>query len=206
MNWDIIIKEFIALWVVIDPIGSIPIFIAVTAGLSVTDKRSIAIKATAISAAILMFFLVAGQFLLEALEIHLQAFQIAGGIVLFLFALTMIFGDSKIDDERKQISGNASHLAVFPLAVPSLASPGAMLAVVMLTDNHRYTVSEQFFTAGAVLSVLAITLVLFLMANPIQRVLGDAGASIVSRVMGLVLASVAVDNILHALTSYFNLA
>jgi multiple antibiotic resistance protein len=206
MNWDIVIKEFIALWVVIDPIGSIPIFIAVTAGLSIGEKRSIAVKATVISAAILMFFLVAGQFLLEALEIHLQAFQIAGGIVLFLFALTMIFGDSKIDDEKKQISGNASHLAVFPLAVPSLASPGAMLAVVMLTDNHRYTMAEQLFTAGAVLAVLAITLLLFLMANPIQRLIGDAGASIVSRVMGLVLASVAVDNILIALTSYFNLA
>jgi multiple antibiotic resistance protein len=206
MNWDIVMKEFIALWVVIDPIGSIPIFIAVTAGLSIGQKRSIAVKATVISAAILMFFLVAGQFLLEALEINLQAFQIAGGIVLFLFALTMIFGDSKIDDEKKQISGNASHLAVFPLAVPSLASPGAMLAVVMLTDNHRYTIAEQVFTAGAVLAVLAITLLLFLMANPIQRLIGDAGASIVSRVMGLVLASVAVDNILIALTSYFNLA
>lgn len=206
MNWDTVIKEFIALWVVIDPIGSIPIFIAVTAGLSAGEKRGIAIKATAISAAILMFFLIAGQVLLEALQIHLQAFQIAGGIVLFLFALTMIFGDSKIDEERKQISGNASHLAVFPLAIPSLASPGAMLAVVMLTDNHRYTVSEQFLTAGAVFAVLATTLVLFLMANPIQRVIGDAGASIVSRVMGLVLASVAVDNILLAVTSYFNLA
>jgi multiple antibiotic resistance protein len=206
MNWDIIIKEFIALWVVIDPIGSVPIFIAVTAGLSVREKRSIAVKATVISAAILMFFLVAGQFLLEALEIHLQAFQIAGGIVLFLFALTMIFGDSKIDEEKKQISGNASHLAVFPLAVPSLASPGAMLAVVMLTDNHRYTVAEQVFTAGAVAAVLGITLLLFLLANPIQRLIGDAGASIVSRVMGLILASVAVDNILIALTSYFNLA
>ena len=206
MNWDTVIKEFIALWVVIDPIGSIPIFIAVTAGLSAGEKRGIAIKATAISAAILMFFLIAGQVLLEALQIHLQAFQIAGGIVLFLFALTMIFGDSKIDEERKQISGNASHLAVFPLAIPSLASPGAMLAVVMLTDNHRYTVSEQFLTAGAVFAVLGTTLLLFLMANPIQRVIGDAGASIVSRVMGLVLASVAVDNILLAVTSYFNLA
>lgn len=206
MNWDTVIREFIALWVVIDPIGSIPIFIAVTAGLSATEKRGIAIKATAISAAILMFFLIAGQFLLEALEIHLQAFQIAGGIVLFLFALTMIFGDGKVNDERKQISGNASHLAVFPLAMPSLASPGAMLAVVMLTDNHRYTVSEQFLTAGAVFAVLAITLLLFFMANPIQRIIGDAGASIVSRVMGLILASVAVDNILLAVTSYFSAA
>lgn len=205
MDWNLIIKEFISLWVVIDPIGSIPVFIAVTAGLSAASRRMIAIKATLISIAILLFFLVAGQFLLEALSIHLEAFQIAGGIVLFLFALTMIFGDSKPEEEQKQIHGDVSHLAVFPLAVPSLASPGAMLAVVMLTDNHRYSIQEQFITAGAMLSVMLITLMLFLMAGPIQRLIGNAGASIISRVMGLVLASVAVDNILQALSSYFNL-
>ena len=206
MNWDIVVREFISLWVVIDPIGSIPVFIAVTAGLSLSQRHGVAIKATLIAAAILLLFLVAGQVLLEALDIHLEAFQIAGGIVLFLFALTMIFGDSKVEDEKKQIEGNAGHLAVFPLAIPSLASPGAMLAVVMLTDNHRYSVEEQIFTAAAMLTVLAITLVLFLLAGPILRVIGESGASVVSRVMGLILASVAVDNILRALTSYFGLA
>jgi len=205
MDWNTVLREFIALWVVIDPIGSVPVFIAVTAGLSAAHKRSIAIKAVMISICILLFFLIAGQLLLEALKIHLQAFQIAGGIVLFLFALTMIFGESKIEEEKKQISGSAGHLAVFPLAVPSLASPGAMLAVVMLTDNHRYSVTEQLFTAGSMIAVLLVTLVLFFLAAPIQRLIGDAGASIVSRVMGLVLASVAVDNILSAITSYFGI-
>ena len=205
MDWNTVLREFIALWVVIDPVGSVPVFIAVTAGLSAAHKRSIAIKAVMISICILLFFLVAGQLLLEALQIHLEAFQIAGGIVLFLFALTMIFGESKIEEEKKQISGSTSHLAVFPLAVPSLASPGAMLAVVMLTDNHRHSVSEQLFTAGAMIAVLLSTLVLFFLAAPIQRLIGDAGASIVSRVMGLVLASVAVDNILSAITSYFGI-
>jgi multiple antibiotic resistance protein len=205
MDWNTVLREFIALWVVIDPIGSVPVFIAVTAGLSAAHKRSIAIKAVMISICILLFFLIAGQLLLEALKIHLQAFQIAGGIVLFLFALTMIFGESKIEEEKKQISGSAGHLAVFPLAVPSLASPGAMLAVVMLTDNHRHSVTEQLFTAGAMIAVLLSTLVLFFLAAPIQRLIGDAGASIVSRVMGLVLASVAVDNILSAITSYFGI-
>lgn len=205
MNWDVIVKEFISLWVVIDPIGSIPVFIAVTAGLSVGQRRGIAIKATLIAAAILLFFLVAGQALLEALQIHLEAFQIAGGIVLFLFALTMIFGESKIEEEKEQIYENVGHLAVFPLAVPSLASPGAMLAVVMLTDNHRYSVAQQVITAATMLSVLLCTLLLFLLAGPIQRLIGDSGASIVSRVMGLILASVAVDNILRAFSNYFNL-
>lgn len=206
MNIDLIIKEFISIWVVVDPIGSIPVFIAVTAHLHGSMRRKIAFKSVFIAAAILLFFIVAGQHLLEALSIPLAAFQIAGGIVLFLFALTMIFGDGKPEDEKKQIhDSDAIHLAVFPLAVPSLASPGAMLAVVMLTDNHRYSIAEQLITAGVTALVLLITLALFLLASPIQRVIGDAGASIVSRVMGLILASVAVDNVLRALSSYFNL-
>ena len=206
MNWDTIVREFIALWVVIDPIGSIPVFIAVTAGLSAAAQRTVAIKAIVVSAAILLFFLVGGQVLLEALDIHLAAFQIAGGIVLFLFALTMIFGESKVEEETRQINPNAGDLAIFPLAVPSIASPGAMLAVVMLTDNHRYSVAEQVFTAATMLTVLGFTLLLFFMAAPILRVIGSSGASVVSRVMGLILASVAVDNILRAVTIYFNLS
>ncbi|MFD2230126.1 MarC family protein [Alkalimarinus sediminis] len=205
MNWDSIIKEFITLWVVIDPIGSIPVFIAVTAGLQASMQRKVAIKATSVAAIILLFFLTLGQLLLEQLSISLDAFQIAGGIVLFLFALTMIFGDSKPDEEKKQIQGSVSHLAIFPLAIPSLASPGAMLSVVMLTDNHRHSLEEQIITAVIMLSVILITLVLFFMAGPIQRIIGNAGASVVSRVMGLILASVAVDNILKAITAYFSL-
>jgi multiple antibiotic resistance protein len=205
MNWDLAIKEFISLWVVIDPIGSIPIFIAVTAGLSANSSRMIAVKSTLIATIILLFFIVAGQRLIEVLNIHLEAFQMAGGIILFLFATTMIFGDSKPEEEKKQIQGDLSHMAIFPLAIPSLASPGAMLAVVMLTDNHRYSVGEQLVTAAVMLSVMAITFLLFLLAGPIQRLIGNSGASIISRVMGLVLASVAVDNILRAVSSYFNL-
>ncbi len=206
VNWDTIVREFIALWVVIDPIGSIPVFIAVCAGLSAAAQRKVAIKAIVVSAAILLSFLVGGQVLLEALDIHLAAFQIAGGIVLFLFALTMIFGESKVEEEKRQIDPNASDLAIFPLAVPSIASPGAMLAVVMLTDNHRYSVTEQMITAATMLTVLALTLLMFFMAAPILRVIGSSGASVVSRVMGLILASVAVDNILRAVTIYFNLS
>ena len=205
MSWDQVVKEFISMWVVIDPIGSIPVFIAVTVGLAAAQQRKVAIKATVIAIAILLFFIVGGQSLLETLNISLAAFQVAGGIILFLFALTMIFGESKPDEERGQIEGDLSHLAVFPLAVPSLASPGAMLAVVMLTDNHRYSVEEQMITAVVMISVMLVALLLFFLATPIQRLIGNAGASIVSRVMGLILASMAVDNILEALTSYFGL-
>jgi multiple antibiotic resistance protein len=205
MDWDIAIKEFITLWVVIDPIGTIPVFLAVTAGLSVAQQHSIAIRATLIAGLILFFFIVGGQLLMEGLNIHLESFQIAGGIILFLFATTMIFGDGKPATEQKLFDGTVSHLAVFPLAIPSLASPGAMLSVVMLTDNHRYSIEQQAVTVAMMCAVVACSLALLLAAAPIQRMIGTAGASIISRVMGLILASVAVDNILSAVDTYFKL-
>ncbi len=205
MNSDLLFREFVALWVVIDPIGTIPVFIAVTAGMEAAARNRIALKSTLVATGILVFFIVAGQRLLEAMEIHLEAFQIAGGIVLFIFAMTMIFGESKPELETGEITGDVQHQAIYPLAVPSLASPGAMLAVVMLTDNHRYSVVDQVITTGLVIFVMSICLVLLLLAGPILRVIGNAGASVISRVMGLILASVAVDNILHAVVSFFRL-
>src|SRR5690606_6117517 len=106
MDWDIALKEFITLWVVIDPIGTIPVFIAVTAGLSTAQQRSIALKSTLTAGLILLFFIIGGQMLMEGLNIHLEAFQIAGGIVLFLFATTMIFGDGKPETEQRLFDGD----------------------------------------------------------------------------------------------------
>ena len=126
----------------IDPIGTVPVFIAVTSRYEDQDKRKIAFNAALVSAMILVFFVVAGEVILTAIDIPLSAFQIAGGVVLFLFALTMIFGESKPEEEIKMASNN-SETAIFPLSVPSIASPGAMLAAVLLTENHRYNLWEQ---------------------------------------------------------------
>lgn len=190
---------------VIDPVGSIPVFLAVVTGYSVSQQRKLALTAAAVAAGVLFFFILVGQVLLESMEISLQAFQIAGGIVLFLFALTMIFGESKPDEEL-QLVDRGMNSAVFPLAIPSIASPGAMMAVVMLTDNHRYSLAEQAITTGIMLSVIAVTLVFLLFATVIHRMIGDAGANIISRVMGLILAAVATNAILEGLTGYFGLA
>lgn len=199
--FDSLVVQFVVLWAVIDPVGSIPVYLAKTIGLSPDDRRKIARNATLIAAGILLFFLVLGQWLLEAMQIPLSAFQIAGGLVLLLFALTMIFGQSKPDQEIKMKS-SLSELAVYPLAVPSIASPGAMMAVVLLTDNHRYNLLEQVITGGIMLAVVAITYVLLLLANHIQKYIGNAGAAIISRVMGLILSAVAVNNILVGLRDF----
>ena len=99
---QIVFEQFVTLWVVIDPIGTIPVFVAVTAAFTTAKRARIALQAAAVSAGVLMFFLVLGQFLIDALGISLLAFQIAGGLVLFLFALTMIFGESKPGAETVQ--------------------------------------------------------------------------------------------------------
>ena len=200
--FDSLIVQFVVLWAVIDPIGSIPVYLTKTVGLSVEDRRKIARKAVMISAGILIFFLIAGQALLEAMQIPLTAFQIAGGLVLLLFALTMIFGEGKPEQEIK-LSSNLNELTVYPLAVPSIASPGAMMAIVLLTDNHRFSLFDQTMTTLIMLSVLLITYLLFLAANRIQRWIGNTGAAVISRVMGLILAAVAINNMLVGIRDFF---
>ena len=199
-----ILKLSIFFFAVIDPIGTVPVFIAVTSRYEDKTKRQIAVKATLISAIVLLFFVIAGEIVLTAINIPLSAFQIAGGIVLFLFALSMIFGESKPDEEVKMIK-SGSETAIFPLAVPSIASPGAMLAAVLLTENDRYNLIEQAQTTLVMLSVLLIVWVLMLAASFIHRIIGNSGASIISRVMGLILASVAVSSVLAGIKVYFGL-
>ncbi|PJE28938.1 multiple antibiotic resistance protein [Pseudooceanicola antarcticus] len=188
-------EQFVVLWVVIDPIGTIPVFVAVTSKYGPKARRKIAIEAALTAAGVLLFFLVVGQFLINALGISLPAFQIAGGLILFLFALTMIFGSG---DSSAELADGQSP-AIFPLGVPSLASPGAMLAIVLLTDNSRFSVPEQAVTGAVMLGVLLCALVLMLAAGPILRVIRPSGAAIVSRVMGMILAAVATDNVIEAI-------
>jgi len=200
-----ILEQIVTLWVVIDPIGTIPVFIAITAGAGAALRRKIALQAALVSAAVLLFFLIFGQILIDALGIGLNSFQVAGGIILFLFALTMIFGEGKTEAEQRAIPDmvgderRTTNPAIFPLAVPSLASPGAMLAIVILTDNKRFSVSDQAITGVVMLGVIAAAYLLMRLAEPIIRLIGTAGSAIISRVMGMILASVAANAVLTAL-------
>lgn len=196
MDWASLTRELITLFVVIDPVGSIPVFLFAVTGVPSSLHRSFAIRAVVIAGFVLLAFLVGGQFLLEIVGLRFGSFQIAGGIILFLFALTMIFGDSKPDTEITAAVTDPLVGAVFPLAMPSIASPGAMLAVVVLTDNHSQSISEQAVTAGLLILVLLFTLILLLGASLIYPFIGKTGASVISRVMGIVLATIAVDAVL----------
>jgi multiple antibiotic resistance protein len=192
---------------VIDPVGTVPVYLSQTHHLTAKQRRLVALKAVGIATGVLLFFLIAGQLLLEAMQIPLPAFQAAGGLVLLLFALSMIFGESKPDQETKLSQdlskSDLANLAVYPLAIPSIASPGAMMAIVMLTDNHRNSFLDQGMTAGVMILVLLITLLLLLGATHIQKWIGNVGAAIISRVMGLILAAVALNNLLMGIKDFY---
>ena len=199
-----LVATFIIFFAVIDPIGTVPVFIAVTRGFDARDKRKIALIAALVAAAVLVFFVVAGELILTAMAIPLAAFQISGGIVLFLFALSMIFGESKPEQETR-LAEEHEETAIFPLAVPSIAGPGAMLAAVLMTEHAKFGLWQQVQTALVMLSVILVTFILMLAASGIHRLIGNAGASVISRVMGLILASVATANTLTGIRGYFGL-
>lgn len=198
------LATFIVFFAVIDPIGTVPVFIAVTRGYETQEKRKIALIATFFSAAILVFFVVVGELILNAMAIPLSAFQIAGGVVLFLFALSMIFGESKPEEESR-LAKNHQETAIFPLAVPSIASPGAILTAVLLTENAKFDLWQQVQTVLVMISVLVVVLLLMLGASWINKFIGNAGASVISRVMGLILTAVATTNVLTGFSGYFGL-
>ncbi|MFD2914674.1 MarC family protein [Psychroserpens luteus] len=187
---------------VIDPIGSVPVYLEATKQFDKKHKIKIAIRASIIAFFILLFFIVIGQLILEGMQVSLDAFQISGGVILFLFALTMIFGDGKPETEKHSIK-DYKHVTIFPVAIPSIASPGAIMAVVLMTDNHLYTIQQQALTVVLVLVVIAITCLLLLAANFVQKRIGEYGITVISKIMGLILASYAIQSILSGVKDFF---
>lgn len=203
MNQSDLLNEFVLLWAVVDPIGTVPVFLAVTQGLSELARRRVALKSVLIAAGVLLFFAVAGESLLKAMELPLASFQIAGGVILFIFALSMIFGSSKPDEEISQID-QRHDAAVFPLAIPSLASPGAILAVVLMTDSNRHSITDQVVSMAVLGLVLLSALALLLCASIIHKLIGRSGAIVASRIMGLMLAAVATDHVITGIFSHIS--
>lgn len=197
-----IITSLLFLIAVIDPIGTVPVYLEATKNFDKAHKRKIAFRASGVAFFILLFFIVIGQLILEGMDISLDAFQISGGVILFLFALTMIFGDGKPESEKHLIT-DYKHVTIFPVAIPSIASPGAIMAVVLMTDNHIYSIEQQALTTVLVLIVVAITSFLLLAANYVQEKIGAYGITVISKIMGLILASYAVQSILTGLKDFF---
>ena len=199
-----IITTILFLIAVIDPIGTVPVYLEATKHFDKAHKRKIALRASGVAFLILLFFIVIGQLILEGMDISLDAFQISGGVILFLFALTMIFGDGKPESEKHLIS-DYKHVTIFPVAIPSIASPGAIMAVVLMTDNQIYSIEQQALSTFLVLIVIVMTSLLLLAANYVQEKIGEYGITVISKIMGLILASYAVQSIRIGLKSFFAL-
>jgi len=183
------------MWVTIDPLGTVPLYLSVTKHLSAPGRKRAAVRATVISFFLLAAFLYFGEIILKVMRIDLLSFQIAGGIVLFLFALSMIFAK---ESPNSAPPDKGHDVAVFPLAMPSIATPGAMLSVVVLTNNNTHSLFQQTLTCGVMALVLMTTLVLMLLGDRILALIGHSGANILSRVMGLILSAVAVQMVYSA--------
>jgi multiple antibiotic resistance protein len=184
-------KDFATIWTTIDPIGNVAIFAGLTAALTRAERHRTALRAVLYATAILVVAVFAGQVILDAIGIRMHSLKVAGGIILFLFALKMLFGGL---DSRP-----GSPEAGRDLAVPSIAGPGAMMAVIVLTDNDVYTVPEQAETGVVLVVVLLMTYIFLRFSDFILRIIGQQGAAVLVRVMGIILASLAVEIVLTAL-------
>jgi multiple antibiotic resistance protein len=198
-----ILTKTLFLIAVIDPLGSVPVFLEATQHLDEKIRPRVAVTATFIAFLVLLFFIVVGQLILEGMEVTLDAFQISGGVILFLFALTMIFGEGKPEGEKKAIT-DYRNVTIFPIAIPSIASPGAILSVVLLTDNYVYPIQDQAITVLLVACVLALTMSVLLISGHVQKWIGEYGITVISKIMGLILSAYAVQNILTGLKDFFS--
>jgi len=202
----LLLNQFFTLWAMLDPVGHLPLFLGATEELTRQERHRAATLAVIIAFCILIFFGVAGQFLLHAMGISLLSFQIAGGIILLLFSTSMVLGEPRSNPSSpNEPGGNALKVAIYPLATPIIAGPGSMLAVIILTDNHRFTLPEQVFTYGILATVLSLMLAVFLLGNVISRIIGRGGANVIRRIMGVILAALSVNLIVSALAQWLKL-
>ena len=204
-DYRLFTTQLVTLWAVLDPIGHLPLFLGATTALSEAGRRRAAWLSVTIAFGILTGFSVVGQLLLHAMGISLLSFQIAGGVIVFLFALSMVLGEAKEPALHSSSAGDATAVAIHPLATPIIAGPGSMLTMVLLMDNNRYSPVQQGVTIAALAVVLAALLCVFLLSERVRRVIGDNGSHLLRRIMGLILAALAVNMILSALALWLHL-
>ncbi len=198
MPTDELLTIFVTLFVVIDPIGLAPLFVALTQGMDAARRRGVAIRAILIAFCLLAVFGLFGERLLTAIGIGLPAFRISGGLLLFLMAVDMLF-EHRSERREKRASGDMPDPSVFPLAMPLIAGPGAIAAVILLTSRHSGDPAALAAIGGVVVGILALTFVFFLMGTLIERLLGTTGIVVLTRLFGILLAALAVQFVINGL-------
>ena len=205
---NLFVSAFITLFVVIDPPGCAPIFAGLTSGATPAQARAMAIRACLIAGAILLLFATFGESLLGALHIELDSFRIAGGLMLFLIALDMVF--EKRTQRREQraeqvrATPEVEDVSVFPMAMPMIAGPGA-IASVMLLEGGAKGVQGSLIVLAALLSVMVLTVLALLAARPLMKMVGAGVEAVVTRLLGVLLAALAAQYVIDGLRSSFGL-
>lgn len=205
MDVPFLITAFVTLFVIIDPIGMTPIFVALTQGMNTAKRRAIALRACVTSALILIVFAAFGEAVLGFIGISMPAFRIAGGILLFITALDMLFerrSKRRISqaDEAEEEDDNDDP-SIFPLSIPLIAGPGSITSVILLAGQNP-GLEGMAWVSGVMLLVVSIVLILFLMAGLLERALGRVGINVVTRLLGMLLAALAVQFVLDGLRGF----
>lgn len=205
---ELFISAFITLFVVIDPPGCAPIYAGLTKGASPAQARSMALRATVIASIILVIFALFGKELLGALHIELDSFRIAGGLMLFFIAFDMVFEKrtQRREERAEKIAATPEieDVSVFPMAMPMLAGPGA-IAAIMLLMNEAHDWNARIVVLVALGTVLLITAVALVAAGPLIRVLGDKVEAVITRLLGVLLAALAAQYVIDGLKNSFGI-
>ncbi|WP_187430389.1 hypothetical protein ROLI_019540 [Roseobacter fucihabitans] len=196
-----LITSFVTMLVVIDPIGLAPLFVALTQGMTPALRRRIALRATGTAILILLAFAAFGEALLSFIGISMAAFRVAGGVLLFLTALDMLFERRTKRRENQSEEEESDDPSVFPLAIPLIAGPGSIASVILLM-GQRPGVEGTVIVLGATACVMLIVMAFFLASGLIERALGKTGITVVTRLLGMLLAALSVQFVLDGLSAF----
>lgn len=200
MDSAFLITAFVTMFVVIDPLGLAPLFVALTRGMPAQARRGIALRACLTAIGVLAVFGLFGEAVLGFVGISMPAFRVAGGILLFLTALDMLF-ERRAKRREDQTGEDREDPSVFPLGIPLIAGPGSIASIILLTGQSPGW--QGFLTAfGVTLAVIAIALILFLASGLLERALGHTGINVVTRLLGMLLAALSVQFVLDGLRAF----
>ena len=206
---ELFLSAFVTLFVVIDPPGCAPIYAGLTKGATPEQARSMALRATVIAAIILLIFALFGQQLLGALHIELDSFRIAGGLMLFFIAFDMVFEKrtQRREERAEKIAATPEieDVSVFPMAMPMLAGPGAIAAVMLLMNEAGDAPEKIAQVLAALAAVLVITAAALVAAGPLIRLLGDKVEAVITRLLGVLLAALAAQYVIDGLKGSFGI-
>ncbi|MGF1550813.1 MAG: MarC family protein [Sphingomonadaceae bacterium] len=202
---ELFVSALVTFFVVIDPPGCAPIFASLTSGAAAAERRRMAIRSVLVAALILLFFGLFGEDLLGALHISLDAFRIAGGIMLFLIALEMVFErrQARREERAQDVSAReAEDISIFPMAIPMIAGPGS-IASIMLLMARAQGIEGSLAVLAAALAILLLTLAALIAAGPLMRLLGYRMEAMITRLLGVVLAALAAQFVIDGLSASF---